>query len=85
MAVQKLSKSITQSDGVLVGDGVLIGDGVLVGDVVPFRLTDFAGLATFRGKPIATQQQVINQIDSGARQAASNGTITFTFLDGPTA
>ncbi|HET9638602.1 MAG TPA: M10 family metallopeptidase C-terminal domain-containing protein [Allosphingosinicella sp.] len=97
MAVQKLSKSITDSDGVLVGDGVLIGDaivrsngvlvgdGVLIGDLAPFRLTDFAGIATFRGKPIATPQQVINQIDSGARQPANNGTVTFTFLDGPTA
>ncbi|MEO7178951.1 MAG: M10 family metallopeptidase C-terminal domain-containing protein, partial [Allosphingosinicella sp.] len=59
--------------------------GVLVSDTVPFRLTDYAGVATYRGKPIYTQQQVINQIDSGYRQAASNGTITFTFLDGPTA
>ncbi|MEO7178952.1 MAG: hypothetical protein ABIW83_08915, partial [Allosphingosinicella sp.] len=91
MAVQKLSKSIVQSDGVLVGDGILLGDralrsdGVLVSDTAPFRLTDYAGIATYRGKPIYNQQQVINQIDSGTRQPASNGTITFSFLDGPTA
>ena len=47
----------------------------------PFLLEDFAGLATYRGKPIYDQTQVIGQIDGGA---AHNGkTITFTFFDGP--
>jgi serralysin len=66
-------------------DGAMLSDGVILSDVVPFRLDDFGGIATFRGKPVATLPQVINQIDSGTRQPANNGTITFTFLDGPTA
>ena len=37
----------------------------------PFRLEDFAGIATFRGKPIYNPQQVINQIDGGADQPAA--------------
>jgi len=61
---------------------VLLADGVLVGDLAPFRLTDFAGVATFRGKPIYNQQQVINQIDGGATIPGGNNTITFTFLTG---
>jgi serralysin len=48
----------------------------------PFLLEDFAGLATYRGKPIYTQDQVIDQIDAGVE--IQGETITFTFLDGPT-
>src|SRR5687768_13348488 len=57
--------------------------GNAAGDIVPFRLDDFAGLATFRGKPIYNQQQIINQIDGGVSQS-TNGKITYTFLTGPT-
>lgn len=46
----------------------------------PFLLEDFAGVATWRGKPIFNQQQVIAQIDSGNTLPASNGVVTYTFL-----
>ena len=47
----------------------------------PFLLEDFAGLATYRGKPIYNHEQVIGQIDAGVE--FTGNTITFTFLDGP--
>src|SRR5690349_6081299 len=53
-------------------------------DLAPFRLEDFAGIATWAGKPIYNHDQVIAQLDSGRHQPASNGTITFSFYDGPT-
>jgi serralysin len=53
-------------------------------DVAPFRLEDFTGIATWAGKPIYDHDQVIHQIDSGARVNVKNGTITYSFLDGPT-
>jgi len=81
--------TLTGVDGITLtgADGITLtgADGVFASDVPPFRLEDFTGVATWAGKPIFNQQQVINQIDSGVRQAAKNGTITFTFLDGPTA
>ena len=46
---------------------------------LPFLLEDYAGLATWAGKPIFNHQQVINQIDAGV--ALKGKTITFTFLD----
>jgi serralysin len=49
------------------------------GDVLPFRLDDYAGLATYAGKPIFTLDQVIGQIDSGATIAGKK--ITYTFID----
>lgn len=55
--------------------GDLTGEGAL-----PFRLDDYAGLATWRGKPIFTLDQVIGQLDSGAE--INGKTITFTFFDG---
>jgi serralysin len=58
----------------------LSGENVLT-DARPFLLEGFAGTATYRGKPIFNQQQVINQIDSGNTLQASNGVITYTFLD----
>lgn len=79
-----LADGVLVGDGVLLADGVLVGDGVLISDLIPFRLDDFAGLATFRGKPIYNQQQIINQIDGGASIATQNGKITYTFLTGPT-
>ena len=48
---------------------------------LPFLLEDYAGVATWSGKPIYNHDQVINQIDSGAQ--ISGKTITFSFLDGP--
>jgi serralysin len=76
------------SDGILLGDGIVMGDGVLISDftragVAPFRLEDYTGIATWAGKPIYNQQQVIGQLDGGAQH--SGKTITFSFLDGPTA
>jgi serralysin len=52
--------------------------------VLPFRLDDYAGLATFRGKPIYTLDQVVRQIDSGAALPGGDNTFTYGFLDGPT-
>ena len=49
------------------------------GAALPFRLEDYAGIATWAGKPIFNQQQVINQIDAGVEFKGK--TITFTFLD----
>jgi serralysin len=78
-------------NGVLIADalplnGVLIADapplnGVLIADALPFLLEDFTGIATYRGKPIYNHDQVINQIDSGAKLTGK--TITYSFLDGP--
>ncbi len=48
---------------------------------LPFLLEDFAGLGTYRGKPIFNHEQVIGQIDAGVEFKGQ--TITFTFLDGP--
>lgn len=48
---------------------------------VPFLLEDYAGLATWAGKPIYNHQQVIGQLDSGARLDTSDGVITFAFFD----
>jgi serralysin len=64
-------------------NGALLADGVLVGDLRPFLLEDFTGIATWAGKPIYNQQQVIGQLDSGAKVGGGNNTITFAFLDGP--
>jgi serralysin len=55
------------------------------GNALPFRLEDFTGVATFRGKPIFNNDQVIAQLDTGRSINTSSGTITFGFLDGPTA
>ena len=51
---------------------------------LPFLLEDYVGLATWAGKPIFNQQQVIGQIDGGASLNVSSGKITYTFLTGPT-
>jgi serralysin len=53
-------------------------------DAAPFRIDDFAGIVHPNGKPIFDQQQIIAQIDSGARIAASSGKITYSFLTAPT-
>jgi len=49
----------------------------------PFRLDDYAGVATWRGKPIYTLDQVVHQIDSGTALSGGNNTFTYGFLDGP--
>ena len=48
-----------------------------------FNLDDYAGSgSTYRGKPIADLDQVVEQIDSGrAMKVTGNNTITYTFLD----
>jgi serralysin len=50
---------------------------------LPFLLEDYTGLATYRGKPIYNHEQVINQLDSGARLGTSSGRITYSFLTTP--
>jgi serralysin len=62
--------------------GGLKGAGATSTALAPFRLEDFAGLATWAGKPIYNHEQVIGQLDSGAT-LGSGKTITFGFLDGP--
>jgi len=49
-------------------------------DFLPIRLDDLAGVATWSGKPIFTLDQVIGQLDSGAK--IDGKTITYTFFDG---
>lgn len=45
-----------------------------------FHLDPYAGLATYRGKVIAGQAQIIDQIDSGySMEGAADGVITYTF------
>ncbi|MGA0606272.1 M10 family metallopeptidase C-terminal domain-containing protein [Phenylobacterium sp. VNQ135] len=48
--------------------------------ILPIRLDDLAGQATWAGKPIFTLDQVIGQLDSGA--TIGGKTITYTFFDG---
>jgi hypothetical protein len=62
-------------DGVLVGDAAPISEGEPISELPPLRLHDAAGLATWRGKPIYNQQQVIGQLDSGTMQPVANGSI----------
>jgi serralysin len=58
---------------------------VNLGDAQDFSLDPFGGTgATFRGKPILPltgPNSVVSHIDSGETLKASNGVITFTFLD----
>ncbi|MEA3054562.1 MAG: serralysin [Sphingomonadales bacterium] len=84
MAVQKLSVRLEglSSDGQGAQNGILLSDGVLVGDLAPFRLEDFAGVATWKTKPIYDHQGVIGQLDSGTMLAGK--TFTYSFFDGPT-
>ncbi|HYD37092.1 MAG TPA: M10 family metallopeptidase C-terminal domain-containing protein [Allosphingosinicella sp.] len=65
-------------------DYVSARGGVLLADSSPFLLTDYAGVATWAGKPIYDQEQVIGQIDSGRSIAANSGKITYSFLTTPT-
>ena len=62
--------------------GALSGGSVEVTNLKPFLLEDFIGIATWAGKPIYNQQQVIGQIDSGT-SIGNAKTITFAFFDGP--
>lgn len=49
------------------------------GGALPFLLEDYAGLATWAGKPIFTKEQVIGQIDTG--RTIKGDTISFGFLE----
>jgi serralysin len=84
MALEKLSARAgggLSRGGDTRREGVLISDGVLLSEARPFLLEDYAGIATFRGKPILDHAGVINQIDGGV--TLSGKTITFSFFDGP--
>jgi serralysin len=59
----------------------LVGASTQGAAAAPFLLEDFAGIATYRGKPIYNHEQVIGQIDAGVEFQGQ--TISFTFLDGP--
>lgn len=50
-------------------------------DALPFRLDDYAGLGTYRGKEIADFDRIIEQIDSGRMIQTGGNTISFGFLD----
>ena len=63
------------------GAPALVGASPQGAAAAPFLLEDFAGLATYRGKPIYDHEGVIGQIDAGVE--FSGKTISFTFLDGP--
>lgn len=60
---------------------LITGKGVEATSALPFLLEDYAGIATYAGKPIFNQEQVIGQIDGGSK--ISGKTITFSFFDGP--
>lgn len=49
-------------------------------EILPIRLDDLAGQATWAGKPIFTLDQVVGQLDGGA--SIGGKTITYTFFDG---
>ena len=68
---------VTSNFGVSGVSGVSAG----ASSLTPFLLEDYAGIATWHGKPIYNQQQVIGQLDSGARLDVSDNTITFAFAD----
>jgi serralysin len=74
--IRQLDDKSTSFDQVYLG-----GTSLSTPSAAPFILEDFAGTATYRGKPIFNQQEVIGQIDTG-RIVAGN-TITFSFRDGP--
>jgi len=69
----------TSDSGALVSRGTTTGR-----EALPFLLEDYTGIATWKGKPIFDHDQVIGQIDSGAKLVSKNGTITFSFLTTPT-
>ena len=57
-------------------------DDFAITNPLDFNLDDYGGLGyTYRGKPIADLEQVVEQIDSGAAmKVTANNTITYTFL-----
>jgi serralysin len=59
----------------------LVGANVGSAALAPFRLEDFAGVATWAGKPIYNHEQVIGQLDAGPEIGGK--TITYSFFDGP--
>jgi serralysin len=80
MARQREALISIDQDGAHLASPMITSDS-LAPAATPFLLEDFAGIATFRGKPIYSQEQVIGQIDAGVE--FKGNTITFTFLDGP--
>ncbi len=58
--------------------------GITANSLNPFLLEDYAGVATWAGKPIYNQAQVRNQIDSGTILNSKNGVVTFSFSKQPT-
>ena len=62
--------------------GLEVG-GKLAGNYQPqsFNLDPYAGDFTYRGKEIADQDRIIQQIDSGAFVPAANGVVTYSFVD----
>ena len=63
-----------------VGEGRI--EGLDAAGALPFRLDDYPG-ATYRGLPVASLEQVIQQIDGGREIATPNGRITYSFLTTP--
>ena len=66
-------------DALVAETGVTTNDADWANDL---NLDDYGGYGfSYRGKPIADLDQVVEQIDSGTSQQVNAGTITFTFLD----
>lgn len=82
MGIRVRGQELRSGDGAAGQLKSLQGTTVESSDALPFLLEDYAGIATYRGKPIFTQEQVIGQIDSGYQFKGK--TITFSFLTTPT-
>ena len=63
--------------------GLEAGGKLALGNDVPlgFNLDPYAGEFTYRGKVIADEDRIIQQIDSGAFVPAANGIVTYSFVD----
>ena len=79
---QRLGVSLHRESALIAGERENIA-GITATSATPFLLEDFAGLATFSGKPIFNHDQVIGQLFTGRVVPTQNGVITFSFLDGP--
>jgi serralysin len=60
-------------------DGLGSVSAISASNIAPFRLEDFAGRATWQGKPIYTPEQVIGQLDTG--RSIKGDVISFGFLE----
>lgn len=81
MARLELEFDRLDQGGAEAAQGTVAGAPATGTEILPFVLENFAGVATWAGKPIYNQEQVKGQLDSGAK--IDGKTITFTFLDGP--